>query len=526
MLRTRFWKLTAIASALALAAMAPATAAGGPPDERGGAGGPQMKAGGISIAAPMAPGEGAGGPGGGSGGPPDTPGGGGGKPDNPGGDEGAGNNLSMPVLWSEAGYQLVLRGTMLEPAIADTSATCNTDFGGGDAAQQKLEVNTWQAENELVPGNSVAMINWGDALEATDANSKMQRVEVSLYGDLGSDTMTGYEMCKTNDITGVGELWGAIAAGESITELPTSTPMIYTAGGRLTIQRIVPDRTYTWDAAAHQWVGCGADDPTVNQAIHEKTTDGPGNFGVEVSVSGNIVYGYIWQTGDLPQGEYRLTFSLDGATDTFPGSGTNMASASILVPEEETVEELVAVAAEDEEGGAPGANTAIVRNDLNLTYIDVGLGTRTDDVPTCEPTTPPATGGGTSTPAAPAPAPVAAPAPATVTEQPEATTPEVTPQEAKVLIAQYAKIKAAKSGKYPVGTTIVLAKKPVKTDVGVTVRWRATMKSRDNCLVQVRKGKATATLTDPGRCRVIGWAPAASPDFAPFKVVRTYRVTR
>jgi hypothetical protein len=187
--------------------------------------------------------------------------------------------------------------------------------------------------------------------------------------------------------------------------------------------------------------------------------------------------------------------------------------------------ETVEVAAEDE-GGAMG-NTAVMRGDLNLSYIDIGLGTRTDPVPPPdEPTTPPATGGGTSTAAAPAPAPAAAVAPTTETGQPQVTTPQVPPQAAKALIAQYAKIKAPKSGKYPVGTTIVLAKRPVKTDVGVTVRWRATKPSLDNCLVKVRKGKATVTFTDPGRCRVVAWAPAASPDYLPFKAVRTYRVMR
>ncbi len=483
-----------------------------------------MKAGGVYAAAPMAPGEGAGGPGGGSGGgPPDGVGGGSGKPDNPGEDESAGNNLSYPVLWSEDGYLLTLRTAETMPVFDGATASC-TEVSG-QAAEQKDEENIWQADN-LVAANVTNTIDWGDALEATDANSKMQRVEVSLYSDL-AEPMNGYAMCKTNTETGPGEMWGAITSGDVPTEFTDA--QVYTAGGRLTIQRIVPDRTYAWNSSLHQWTGSGADDPVFNAAVHERTSDGPGTFGVEVTISGKITYGYVWRTDGLPLGEYRLTFSLDGPEADFPvGSGTDFtADTAIAVPEEETVEELVAAAAE-EEGGAPGANTAMLRDDLNLTYIDVGLGTRTDPIPPVdEPTTPPATGGGTSTPAAPAPVSTEQ-TPADQGGQPEVTNPQLPPQAATALFVQKAKIKALKSGKYAVGTKIVLAKKRVKTSAGVTVRWRATVRSLDNCRVNVRKGdgKATVKLTKPGRCRIIAWAPPASPDWTAFKATRTYRVTR
>ncbi|MBI1352052.1 MAG: hypothetical protein GC156_13150 [Actinomycetales bacterium] len=413
---------------------------------------------------------------------------------------------------------------MLVPA-ASTATTCvsSDPLAGSEAYDQQVETNTWQAENTLVAGNQVTLIDWGDAIESTDFNSKMQRIETSLYASL-AEPMTGYTMCKTNDLTGVGELWGAVGGSDQgLTALPSNDAMVYTAGARLTIQRVVPDRTYTWDTSAHRWVGCGADAPVFNQAVHESAGDGPGTYGVEVTVSGKITYGLVLRTDSLPTGEYRLTFSLDGATDGFPGSGTSLATASILVPEESTLETLAAAAAQEESGGAPGANTAVMRNDLNLTYIDVGLGTRTDPVPDSCTVAPPATGGGGSAPAAEVPA-AAAPA----AETPAEVTPTAiaNPEAATALIAQHAKITVKKSGRYPVGKVIVLAKRPIKTDAGVTVRWRATKASQDNCLVQVRKGKATATLIKPGRCTVIGWAPAPSPAYAPFKVTRTYRVIR
>lgn len=446
--------------------------------------------------------------------------------------ETAGNNLSYPVLWTEEDttYRLALSGAMLAPAVATASTCIATDATYPDETSynQQQETNLWQAENAYVAGTKVTTVDWGDALESTDLNPQKQRVEVSLYSKL-VEPMTGYAMCKTNNVTGVGEMWGAVAGSgddqsTSLTTLEFTDAQVYTAGARLTIQRIVPDLAagYTWDATAHTWVGCGADAPVVNQAVYE-ATDGPDSFGVEVTVGGKITYGYVLSTGTLPKGEYRLTFSLDGPSGTFPGTGTTLADATIAIPVEEATASVTAAAAEGESGGAPGANTAVMRGDLNLTYIDVGLKTRTDPVPTCTPTGGGGTtGGGGGTAAAPATPPDATPA----GPQPEAGNPNAGPQAATALIAQKAKIAAKKSGRYLVGKVIVLAKRPIKTDAGVTVRWRATTASQDNCLVKVRKGKATATLVKPGRCTVIGWAPAPSPAFAPFKVTRTYRVIR
>ena len=73
---------------------------------------------------------------------------------------------------------------------------------------------------------------------------------------------------------------------------------------------------------------------------------------------------------------------------------------------------------------------------------------------------------------------------------------------------------------------IVLARQPVKTSAGVTVRWRATTESRKMCTVRTVSGKSTATLVKRGTCRVVGWAPAPSADYLPFTIQRTYRAVR
>jgi hypothetical protein len=97
------------------------------------------------------------------------------------------------------------------------------------------------------------------------------------------------------------------------------------------------------------------------------------------------------------------------------------------------------------------------------------------------------------------------------------------PQPVMAQIAQTARIRAQESGRYPVGSRLVLARRPVTTDAGVTVRWRALTQSRDTCRVRTRDGRSTVVLLGPGACRVVGYAPAPSPEHLEFRVTRTYR---
>ena len=465
----------------------------------------------------------------------------GGPPDGMGGETGAGNNLSYPVLWSEAGSTLTLRGTMDSPMILGT-VTTGTYSPDDDTpclgAVQKDLANTWQADNAPSPGNAVAIVDWGDKLEARDAGAQQRaiRVETSLYAAV-DPSMTRYEMCY---IAGQGrnEVWGL-----RVTEQPGSLPddpvtflpvtsdstdaMVFTAGARLTIQRIVPGRAYTWDAASHRWTGSGADTPVFSAAVHEKTSDGPGTYGAEVTVSGKITYGYNWMTGGVPQGEYRLTFSLDGPTGTFPGTGTTLAAAQLLISAEGEAVAEAAAEAGGQEGGDGMGNTPVLLGAQNLSYIDVGVGSRTDPVPPLDDIVTPPEGGSSSGGAAgpvspgdagtrPPQAPVAQQGPDQVAQPVAATT----------HTAQTARIHAQASGRYRVGTVLVLAQRPVKTSAGVTVRWWATTESRERCTVRTVNGKSTATLLRPGTCRVVGWASAPSADYLPFTVQRTYRAVR
>ena len=457
-------------------------------------------------------------------------------------EEEAGNNLSVPVLWSEEAYPPAFSEAVTEKfdgVVEDgyVVAQDNTSEPCQGALQKDIN-NVWRADTALAAGGSIATVDWGDSVEARDPNLNRAytRVEMGLYATL-DEPMTGYDMCWIEG-RGMNEVWGAQVTGGMMNRSPVTNEsleaMVYTAGARLTIQRIVPDRNYTWNASLGQWQGSGADTPAFNGAVHEAPAEGPGTFGAEVTVSGKLSYGYLWDTKSMPQGEYRLTFSLDGAKGDFPGSGTSMATA-IIKPSEEgevvatsTMDE-VAAAAEEEGSG----NTAVMRGDLNLTYIDVTVGTRTDPIPPEEPVNPPTPpvdggssgGGGTSSGGDITP-PVT-PGGSGPNGEPGAGqggNPILGPASPGALIPQQARIRAKKAGTYKVGQRLLLAARPIKTDAGVTVRWRERAQDKLQCTVRVRDGRATVLLKKPGTCTVVAWAPAPSPQFERYQWTRTYRI--
>jgi hypothetical protein len=388
MLKSRMAQASVVAGALILAMIGPAMAAGGPGDAGAGQGGPAagagMGAGGgndVGAAArPENPGGGGGKPDnpGGGGGKPDNPGGGGGKPDNPGGGGGkpggetAGNNLSFPVQWSESAYSVTVPGTEGLVTILGEVLPGYTGTEEDETrvpclgAVQKDSLNSWRADSALVTPNVVTTIDWGDNLESKDWKlGGVVRVETGLYDSVLAAAMTRYEMCYISG-SGTDEVWGLRVTGTpgayTAVELESPEAMVYTAGARLTIQQIVPGGTYAWDPVTHAWTGAGAGDPVFNMAAWQRTTDGPESYGAELNVGGKIVYGYNWRTSGLTAGEYRLTFSLDGAESTFAGSGAAFDATTAIRSE-------AVITAEDEGDG----NTAHVVPTHQLTYIDVGL---------------------------------------------------------------------------------------------------------------------------------------------------------
>lgn len=177
-----------------------------------------------------------------------------------------GNNLSFPVLRSEANYVLPLQGTMGETSVGTLDACSEeTTDATANAAIQKDASNSWQAEKRVSAGNQVTSLDWGDNIEVKDRQvGPPVRVETALYSDLADETMTGYLMCHVFG-KGTDEVWGAqVESGtgngtigtrqshNSLIEYESTEALVYTAGARLTIQRIDEGANPTWDAAQHR----------------------------------------------------------------------------------------------------------------------------------------------------------------------------------------------------------------------------------------------------------------------------------
>jgi len=106
-------------------------------------------------------------------------------------------------------------------------------------------------------------------------------------------------------------------------EYNTTTAFVFATNARLTIQELVNGVP-------------GAVVQDINQTLLDSSIpDGPGKFGAEVTVSGNLTYGFVWnlQENPVPAGDYRITFSLD-STSVPTGATNNTFIDTLATPEE------------------------------------------------------------------------------------------------------------------------------------------------------------------------------------------------
>ena len=228
------------------------------------------------------------------------------------GDEGYGNNLSVPAIFAE-GHGITglptsvatgLRPTAEEPVPSLPYFDPNYTFLlNGVTYYPQQTPSVWQADwanGNLETGEAV-VVNWSDNLLNTKWTPKsVIRVENTLYVN-PADTMTAYTMQKLSG-QGTDESWGT----DTVTYESTYRT-VYTNTARLKIEKIsAPGGT----VIAHP--------ASFNGAVYEKYgTDGPGGYGAEVNVSGNLIYGYNWQLNNAEGsvqsklGWWRLTFTLD-----------------------------------------------------------------------------------------------------------------------------------------------------------------------------------------------------------------------
>jgi len=305
--------------------------------------------------------------------------------------EGFGNNLAMPVIWAEDTIGPTLRGTGPQEASLGGSPV---SVDGATVFLQQEELNEWQAENLALTESGlpvtaegkipVTFVDWGDNLEVKDWSTKQKiRVETRLLQNVGGlvdpdpadpqspNGMTGYSMLKYGDETGPDEMWGVVAEQEGSTWVATENQVdeafVYTGEACLTIERVDDADTVSWDPTSRTWTGAYA----LNTCLGD-VEGGLNGLGAEVTISGGMTYGSVWDPGGLPDGQYRMTFSLQ------EGSKVDITEDSVLYASAEEGEEpaeatLLAEEAEGGSGGAPEGNTAVLVPELDLTYIDVGL---------------------------------------------------------------------------------------------------------------------------------------------------------
>lgn len=270
--------------------------------------------------------------------------------------EPTGNNLSFPVIWSE-GSTLALRGVMEQATLTVPYFDYQIDCGGGVLGYpyaQKVEGNTWQAENititGLVEGGVVVNeIDWGDSLESVDMKvGRPVRVELSLYKTQLESPMTAFSMVMLANPSSPDEVQGACASvlndGSTAFVYESTEATVYSPFSKVVIQKVTGPNL-TWDGT--KWIG----DAEAPVAV---------TFAGELNVGGKVIFG-LSQGGWKPTstGDYRITFYL-------PLDKNTKFDANTIIRVSTETEVIVA----EEEGGDVGGE-AYVDWANNLTYIDV-----------------------------------------------------------------------------------------------------------------------------------------------------------
>ncbi len=238
------------------------------------------------------------------------------------------SGLQLVGNWTEDNLSTIDYNTGLRPS--ETEALALTEFPNFDDSTifvldgvtyyKQKTASTWQGEwidgsNSLVEHNVTA--SWGDNLISQTLNTEsIVRVEMVLTKALDTN-MTSYKMVSlygTKDV----EIYGTDG-----TTYENNSSFVFATNAHLTIQRLE--------------LGVPVDlDPPIDQTLFDGSIpDGPGKFGAEINVAGNLTYGYVWdlKQNPVPAGTYRITFSLDG-TSVPTSTPNNTIIGAVTVPTE------------------------------------------------------------------------------------------------------------------------------------------------------------------------------------------------
>ncbi len=234
-----------------------------------------------------------------------------------------GQPLDTNLVWTrEANSTLIDYNTGLRPLISQDLTVVpdgmlpyldeNTTYIKENVTYYKQQtVSTWQGQ--WVDGSDQEQnvtAKWGDNLGSQNnlTTNSVIRVEMGLTKAV-TTPMISYNMENLYDTSGIYEMQGTDG-----TEYNNTNPIVYASTARLKIQKVV-----SLDPLELQEL------PTpVDQSILSGG-DGPGTFGAEVTISGNLTYGYVWNFRDngLGEGTYRITFLLDSVANNITGAANN-----------------------------------------------------------------------------------------------------------------------------------------------------------------------------------------------------------
>jgi hypothetical protein len=297
--------------------------------------------------------------------------------------EGLGNNLSVPMLFSEGrGLSgLVVTEAVTEFPLFDNTGlrtptvvkvdgeTVYTDPADifNDAVEGDITTHPLLFEDDLIPAFDVATMSftgeeayaqgtestwqadwldgvsetqyvdakWGDNITGHQwtANQDVLRVEVNLTQDVTPDTMTGFDMISLFGGK-YAEFMGA--TGETS---ETTSRVVYSPHARLQIEKM----NYTDPEAPETWEGIGVvGEPLQDHAVWENyfiaDSDSTFRFGSEINGAGSLTYGYVWmvKNDQVTPGWYRLILRFDPIADCT----TTVAPVVVAAVESEPEEDL------------------------------------------------------------------------------------------------------------------------------------------------------------------------------------------
>ena len=216
---------------------------------------------------------------------------------------------------------------------------CDYIATNGPWYAQKVAGNVWQADYVQMTGTKqkVSFIDWGDNIESV--NPKIYRpfrLEVTLYKNVASENLNGYEMTVLANPSSPDEIQGTNSVKyHGIWATVASTK------AKILVQKWGTSEPLSWDGSS--WTDAGAPDLSFG-------------FGVELNVGGKLIFGAS-QGGWVPTvlGKYRITYYLPEDSDVeLRGGAVGNYGGNV-------------------EGYNPSEsqNPPVVSNDYNLTYVDV-----------------------------------------------------------------------------------------------------------------------------------------------------------